>query len=109
MYSTVFRFLFAQKRLHFSGCTGKPLQVTGNYFKLCSVPDWRLYQYHVKFEPEEDRPFIRKQLLKEHKSKIGGYLFDGMILYASERFQENVSVPGPWYLFKYPHYISECK
>ena len=58
-----------------------------NYFRLCKVTDCVLYQYHVDFEPEEDRPYARKTMLKKQGIQ-GGYLFDGMILYSAERFKQ---------------------
>jgi hypothetical protein len=37
------------------GITGQLINLTSNYFKLCKVTECILYQYHVDFEPEEDR------------------------------------------------------
>lgn len=73
-----------------AGHSGRVVEVQANYFKLCSVTDWVLYQYHVDFAPEEDRTNVRKAMMREHRSQIGGYLFDGMILYTSHRLADNV-------------------
>lgn len=35
--------------------------------------------------PDEDRTFVRKALLANHKNTIGGYIFDGTVLYCSHR------------------------
>ncbi|CAB3376469.1 Hypothetical predicted protein [Cloeon dipterum] len=65
------------------GITGQPIQLLANYFKLCKVTDCTLYQYHVDFLPEEDRPSVRKAVLRRHTQDLGGHLFDGMILYSA--------------------------
>lgn len=54
-----------------------------NYFLIKTVPNWALRQYRVDIAPEEDRTFIRKKLLGMHRERLGGYLFDGTVLYTS--------------------------
>ncbi|XP_041985328.1 piwi-like protein Siwi [Aricia agestis] len=63
------------------GTTGKPVDLRANYFTVQSTPGWQLHQYHVDFSPEEDNTAIRKGLLRVHKNTLGGYLFDGAVLY----------------------------
>lgn len=65
------------------GTLGKAVQLQANYFKLKSRPDWCLYQYRVDIAPDEDRTIVRKALLRTHKATIGGYMFDGTLLYTS--------------------------
>nr|UVZ36470.1 piwi isoform X2 [Plutella xylostella] len=67
------------------GTYGTPLELFANYFTVETTPQWRLYQYHVDFQPEEDRTMVRKSLLRVHKNTLGGYLFDGMVLYTVTR------------------------
>ncbi|XP_015122024.1 piwi-like protein Siwi [Diachasma alloeum] len=67
------------------GTTGKPLQLTANYFKIKTKADWCLYQYRVDFAPEEDRTAVRKGLLRLHKERLGSYIFDGTVMYTANR------------------------
>ncbi|XP_059471970.1 piwi-like protein Siwi [Neocloeon triangulifer] len=69
------------------GSTGQPINLMANYFKLCKVTNCTLYQYHVDFTPEEDRPKVRKALLRKHAEELGGHLFDGMILYSARQYK----------------------
>jgi aubergine len=73
--------LMASKKGEF----GNKIVLKANYFKLITRPKWILYQYRVDFSPEEDRTMVRKSMLREHKPKIGGYLFDGTVLYTPHR------------------------
>lgn len=72
----------------FLGKTGQAIDLQTNYFKLLSAPDWGLYQYRIDFSPEEERNIVKKGLLRVHKDKIGAYVFDGTILYTSNRLQQ---------------------
>ncbi|XP_026465742.1 piwi-like protein Siwi [Ctenocephalides felis] len=67
------------------GSTGRPVRLKANYFRLLHQTNWCLYQYRVDMSPEEDRTFVRKALLANHKNTIGGYIFDGTVLYCSHR------------------------
>lgn len=68
-----------------SGTTGSKVLLQANYFKLKSKTDWCLYQYRVDIAPDEDRTIVRKSLLRTHKAALGAYLFDGTVLYTSNR------------------------
>ncbi|XP_063994744.1 piwi-like protein Siwi [Diachasmimorpha longicaudata] len=72
------------------GSLGSSVLLTANYFRVLEKPDWCLYQYRVDFNPEEDRTIIRKALLRQHRQELGSYIFDGTVLYTSNRF----TVPG---------------
>ena len=65
------------------GTDGAPVRLLANYFKINTVPDWALRQYRVDIAPEEDRTFLRKVLLGKHRELLGGYLFDGTVLYTT--------------------------
>ncbi|XP_073981992.1 piwi-like protein Siwi isoform X3 [Rhodnius prolixus] len=67
------------------GTAGIPVTLSANYFKLVNHTDWALYQYRVDFSPEEDRTVKRKALLRIHKDVLGGYIFDGTVLFVSHR------------------------
>lgn len=61
------------------GKSGNPLTVIANYFKVETIPDWVIYQYHVDFSPSVESPRMRRALLCIHKEQLGScYLFDGM-------------------------------
>ncbi|KAI5642706.1 piwi domain-containing protein [Phthorimaea operculella] len=76
------------------GSSGTPLDLCANYFTVETTPQWRLYQYHVDFQPEEDSTGLRKALLRVHANTLGGYLFDGAILYTVKRLH-----PDPMELY----------
>ncbi|XP_059049511.1 piwi-like protein Siwi isoform X2 [Achroia grisella] len=67
------------------GSTGTPLDLLANYFTVQTTPQWSLYQYHVDVSPEEDSTVVRKGLLRVHQKTLGGYLFDGMVLYTVKK------------------------
>jgi len=50
-----------------------------------------LYQYRVDFNPEEDRISTKRGLLAQHRDRLGGYLFDGTMLFSGSRFDPPVS------------------
>ncbi|KAK9512948.1 hypothetical protein O3M35_001250 [Rhynocoris fuscipes] len=83
-----------KKLISKQGTSGTPVTLTANYFKLVNHTDWALYQYRVDFSPEEDRTVKRKALLKIHKDVLGGYVFDGTVLFVSNRL-----CPEPLELF----------
>ncbi|XP_022818139.1 piwi-like protein Siwi [Spodoptera litura] len=67
------------------GTSGTVIDLRSNYFLVKTTPQWRLYQYHVDFSPDEDSTFIRRALLRVHAKTLGGYLFDGSVLYTVKR------------------------
>ncbi|XP_013193160.1 piwi-like protein Siwi [Amyelois transitella] len=67
------------------GTTGRPLDLMANYFTVETTPQWRLYQYHVDVDPAEDSTAVRKGLLRVHAPTLGGYLFDGSVLYTVKK------------------------
>jgi len=50
-----------------------------------------LYQYRVDFSPEEDIISNKRGLLAQHRKYLGGYLFDGTMLFSGTRFDPAVS------------------
>lgn len=80
---------------YFVGSFGNRINLTANYFEVLSAVEWILYQYRVDFAPEEDRTSAKKRLLSQATAKIlGGYLFDGTLLFTSNRLH-----PDPMELF----------
>lgn len=67
------------------GSEGDPVGLLANYFRLTETPDWALLRYRVDIQPEEDLTHRRKNLLRVHKDFLGGYLFDGTVLYTINR------------------------
>ncbi|XP_011300056.1 protein aubergine [Fopius arisanus] len=67
------------------GISGDVINLTTNYYKILEKPDWCLYQYRVDFKPEEDRTIARKGLLRQHRQALGSYIFDGTVLYTTNR------------------------
>lgn len=76
----------------FSGSHGQPVTLKANYFPITSYTNWCLYQYRVDFEPEEDRIGTKRGLLAQHRDRLGGYLFDGTMLFSGTKFDPAVSV-----------------
>ena len=75
-----------------TGASGRPCLLKANYFKLDTHTNWCLYQYRVDFAPEEDRTVVRKALLRNHKAVLGGYIFDGSMMFTSQRLAPDVSI-----------------
>lgn len=77
---------------HVTGTSGTAIKLNANYFSLPTVTNWLLIQYRVSFTPSEDSKDAKHKMVRDHKEKLGGYLFDGTMLYTSYIFDENVSL-----------------
>jgi len=77
--------------IYTSGTSGQPVKLLANYFPITSYTNWCLYQYRVDFSPEEDRISSKRGLLSQHRELLGGYLFDGTMLFSGTRFDPPVS------------------
>jgi aubergine-like protein len=84
---------------HVTGTSGQLVPLNANYFPLHTVTNWLLYQYHVSFEPSEDSKAAKHKMVRDHKEKLGGYLFDGKMLYTSFEYDEDVSLISFSFLF----------
>lgn len=71
------------------GSTGNPVKLETNYFRLLKKPTWSLYQCHVDFNPDIEVNSVRKGLLREHREKLGGHIFDGTSLHLINRPPED--------------------
>lgn len=67
------------------GLTGECVPLTTNYFKLDKKPEWALYQYRVDFSPTLELRGLRNRMIFEQKKTLGGYLFDGTVLYITRK------------------------
>lgn len=73
------------------GASGSSLNLTTNFFSFDSDKDWRLYQYHVDFNPMIDSRKMRAGLLFTHSDILGPTrVFDGMILYLPKKLPQEV-------------------
>ena len=69
------------------------MQLTSNYFNLKKAGSgWCLCKHHVDVRPLEDRTHVKKRLLKQHKERFGGYLFDGSTLFMRQNACPDVSI-----------------
>ncbi|XP_069703667.1 piwi-like protein Siwi isoform X2 [Periplaneta americana] len=76
------------------GNTGQSVRLHANYFRLLTVTNWQLYQYRVDFDPEEDRNVVKRRMLHDCKGALGGFLFDGTVLFTSTKYN-----PDPLVIF----------
>lgn len=76
---------------------GDRVTIEANYFKLRSrLPantNWTIYKYHVTFEPECMARRVQAFLVGQHKTEIGGYLFDGAQLFTVRKLHQNENDP----------------
>lgn len=53
------------------------LKLKANFFKLTSTQRFTITLYRVDFEPETEIRGIRFNLIGQHRSILGGYMYDG--------------------------------
>ncbi|XP_068150422.1 LOW QUALITY PROTEIN: protein aubergine-like [Drosophila tropicalis] len=80
-----------------TGLSGRRITAQTNYFKLLTTPNWTIYQYRVDFVPDVDNTRLRRGLLSEHRDLLGGYIFDGTVLFCSTAFKP---VPNSLYVLE---------
>ncbi|XP_043640894.1 protein aubergine [Drosophila teissieri] len=69
------------------GVSGNEITVQTNYFKVKKRPNWTIYQYRVDFTPDVDNTRLRRAFMHEHRSLLGGYIFDGTVLFCTNQFK----------------------
>ncbi|XP_037810785.1 protein piwi [Lucilia sericata] len=74
------------------GVQGTRVVLQTNYFRLKTTPTWRLYQYHVSFSPTIELKRLKSGILSEHRSKLGGYLYDGTKLFTTIKLREEQTI-----------------
>lgn len=73
------------------GKTGTPVEVTANFIRL-NFKENCVYEYEVKYEPDQDYKGLRFKLLNEHSKKLFDvHTFDGTTLYLPSSLQEEVT------------------
>lgn len=73
------------------GTLGTPVTLQANYFRLLTAPQWHLYQHRVDFAPDIENAIVRKGLIGVHKTSLGGYLFDGTMLFLTRRLPNDIT------------------
>ncbi|XP_070605739.1 piwi-like protein 4 isoform X1 [Erythrolamprus reginae] len=75
-----------------TGSSGIPVKVITNLFSLGLPSEWKLYQYHVTFNPELASRRLRIALLYNHAEFLGkAKVFDGAILFLSYKLENQVT------------------
>uniref|UniRef100_A0A671UB74 Piwi-like RNA-mediated gene silencing 1 n=1 Tax=Sparus aurata TaxID=8175 RepID=A0A671UB74_SPAAU len=76
-----------------TGSSGSPIQLTANYFRILSRPQWVLYQYHVDYKPPMESRRLRSALLFQHEEALGSARsFDGALLFLPHRLHSKETV-----------------
>ncbi|XP_074072583.1 piwi-like protein 4 [Macrotis lagotis] len=75
-----------------TGSSGVPVKLVTNLFNLGLPREWQLFQYHVTFNPELASKRLRIALLYNHNQFLKkAKVFDGYILFLSEKLEEKVT------------------
>ncbi|EFO84985.1 hypothetical protein CRE_03804 [Caenorhabditis remanei] len=83
------------------GSSGRPQRCFANFIPIeMEKADYSIYQFHVEFHPQVDSKHMRETMLLHENvtEEIGRFhVFDGMILYLTEEWQQNqeIEVPHP--------------
>ena len=77
-----------------TGKRGTSVNMRSNFYQLKMAAAWSMYQYHVSFEPEEDRTMVKRILFRDvAKSMHLGYMFDGTQLYTAKLLMKGDGTP----------------
>jgi len=69
------------------GTSGNAFACKANYFRVSTGKDWHLIQYRVDVSPEQDDLRKIKFLVRQHEqSTLKSYIFDGTVLYTTNRY-----------------------
>ncbi|XP_029016531.1 piwi-like protein 1 [Betta splendens] len=76
-----------------SGTSGHAIQLSANYFRIFSRPQWVLYQYHVDYNPPIESSRLKSALLFHHGTIFGpARTFDGSLLFLPHRLEKKETV-----------------
>uniref|UniRef100_A0A8C6Q6P4 Piwi-like RNA-mediated gene silencing 1 n=1 Tax=Nothobranchius furzeri TaxID=105023 RepID=A0A8C6Q6P4_NOTFU len=76
-----------------TGSSGAVINLTANYSRILSRPEWVLFQYHVDFKPVMDSRRLRSALLFQHEEVLGpARSFDGALLFLPHRLHNKETV-----------------
>ncbi|CAL1616189.1 unnamed protein product [Knipowitschia caucasica] len=75
------------------GTSGRAIQLSANFFRILSRPQWVLYQYHVDFKPSIESRRFRSAMLYQHEEILGSARsFDGALLFLPHRLHSKETV-----------------
>ncbi|KAK8788333.1 hypothetical protein V5799_021892 [Amblyomma americanum] len=79
------------------GTSGSPIKVVANYFRLLSMPQCCIHQYHVEFTPTVESSRMRRALLVDYMDMFDKCLvFDGMSdLKSPKRLNQDITEVFP--------------
>ncbi|CAB4062070.1 AUB [Lepeophtheirus salmonis] len=63
------------------GTSGNVVTIATNHFIMKCKSGWNLLQYHVSFNIEEDRTYMKKKYVKQVANKLPPYICDGATLF----------------------------
>jgi hypothetical protein len=46
----------------------------------------------VNFEPAEDCKTVKHKMVRDHKEELGGYMFNGTVLFSPHKYHQDVSL-----------------
>ncbi|CAG9788648.1 unnamed protein product [Diatraea saccharalis] len=72
------------------GETGTPVEVTANFIYL-NFEENNVFEYEVKYEPDQDYRHLRFKLLNEHNHYFKEKTFDGTTLYVPHRLPDEAA------------------
>ena len=75
------------------GDGGTDVMVATNYFEVISKPAWRLLQYRVDTKPNIEHTGTRKAMLYAHKDKLPKMIFDGTMMFTTDRLTQDDKKP----------------
>lgn len=73
------------------GKTGVRVKLTTNHFKMTERTSWDIYQYRVDFSPEPEIIGMKKRLLYDHKTLLKCNMFDGTVLFKTEKLPNDIT------------------
>jgi len=82
------------------GTSGSPVELIANFFPMVTKPTWCLYNYRVDYSPDEERPAMKKRLLRIHNATLGANIFDGTNMYTIRRLDPEVSFMSIFFFIK---------
>ncbi|XP_050665702.1 piwi-like protein Ago3 [Leptidea sinapis] len=72
------------------GVSGTPYEVTANFIYLNFEENF-VFEYEVRYEPDQDHRHLRFKLLQEHKHLFKEKTFDGTTLYVPHKLPEDIN------------------
>ncbi|XP_030384844.1 protein piwi [Scaptodrosophila lebanonensis] len=74
------------------GTDGMQIRLQTNFFRLITTPKWRIYHYHVEFEPDIEMVRVRRGILSDHSNVLGSaFIFDGKQLFTTKKLEKDLT------------------